>query len=458
MSIYNKPEMKIKMGNNTPSHIHKKNNSLNFSSTSGRFIQDNNKYLKNRLQLKNEYNNNNTVNNILTHNNTNSNQNLNQIMSSTNKNRIIEINLNKNNSPLTKMNKSLGENNIIFLRNPNTSKTNLNSKIPKNDSNNNNKEECNIIINNNINNDKNQFKNKSSNNINININISKKVYSTYFNKTKYGNSNEYIRRKKSVNSIGDQGIKEMDNKKNYNDKEDIKQNQNNSNKISLNYNSLGLMSTTSNMSTNTNKNNRGSKNNICINKSGYSKNALNNNTYNDIYNINNDKEDKKNSGNIISKIIKENKSIQLSQIQVPMNSSNSPRNINSLQNYIKYLNIGKENNKRSNVYSRTKNQKLSASNINYVHNNTESSAYHSEYQNNLRKNTVNEIDNNKKNTNSESSPYRILKRNNTNIQNIETKGNKIHSVDCPEELHYFYIKIFQKGKKMNFDKNKIIKK
>ena len=36
MSVYNKPDFKSKIGSNTPSFVHKKNNSLNFSTNTAR--------------------------------------------------------------------------------------------------------------------------------------------------------------------------------------------------------------------------------------------------------------------------------------------------------------------------------------------------------------------------------------------------------------------------------------
>ena len=36
----------------------------------------------------------------------------------------------------------------------------------------------------------------------------------------------------------------------------------------------------------------------------------------------------------------------------------------------------------------------------------------------------------------------------------ENKGIDIFSIECPEELHYFYVKLFQKGKNINFDNKK----
>ena len=79
------------------------------------------------------------------------------------------------------------------------------------------------------------------------------------------------------------------------------------NKNSLNLNSLGHFSTNSNMSTNTNKNNC-SKSNINLNNSKQ-KNIHINYTSSDIYNNNN----------------------------INNNNSSPPRNINSIQNYLKYL-------------------------------------------------------------------------------------------------------------------------
>ena len=55
MSIYNKPELKINIGCNTPSFCHKKINSVNFTSShANRYIQANTKkYItKNPLNLK----------------------------------------------------------------------------------------------------------------------------------------------------------------------------------------------------------------------------------------------------------------------------------------------------------------------------------------------------------------------------------------------------------------------
>ena len=59
MSIYNKPELKINIGCNTPSFCHKKINSVNFTSShANRYLQANTKkYItKNPLNLKSSSN------------------------------------------------------------------------------------------------------------------------------------------------------------------------------------------------------------------------------------------------------------------------------------------------------------------------------------------------------------------------------------------------------------------
>ena len=59
MSIYNKPDLKINIGCNTPSVCHKKINSVNFSSSNtNRYVQPNaKKYIaRNQLDLKNSTN------------------------------------------------------------------------------------------------------------------------------------------------------------------------------------------------------------------------------------------------------------------------------------------------------------------------------------------------------------------------------------------------------------------
>ena len=73
------------------------------------------------------------------------------------KNRRIEIDINKNNSPKSKFNKSMGENMIIFKQKQSPSQNNINYNINNTKQTNNNKSK------------------NSLNNINININISKKI-------------------------------------------------------------------------------------------------------------------------------------------------------------------------------------------------------------------------------------------------------------------------------------------
>ena len=498
MSIYIRPELYSKINAKSPTFIHKKTNSLNFSTNTGRFPENSNKYYKNKLELKTNQNSN-TENNIVNSNNyMNVNSNINKLLTTTNKNsRKIEINLNKNCSPMSRLNKS-GCDNIILLKHKQcTSQTNINHR--KNNLKGNDDKECNIIINNNINNEKekNNSKNKNLNNINININISKKIISTYYNKSK--DKNNFIIKKKSINSIKNSESKEFENSnsKYYkgNNREDSKKqysenivknqstnilkkytNKNSStnningkeSKTSLNLNSLGHFSTNSNMSTNTNKN---TNNYTKINNN---KNIHINYTSNDIYsNYLKDKENnnKKSQGNAINKIIKENKSMCLSQIQIPNNSSNSPRNINSIQNYLKYLHIGQGKNSPQN---RGKNQKLSATNINFVHNHTENNAsetynntfnyeYNSAFtQNNYKYNKKNfkEIPKGeRRNTkdNIENKSVLSSKRNKKKSDESFTNENKVINeilIECPEELHFFYVKIFQKGKIINFDNKK----
>ena len=214
MSIYNKPDLKINIGCNTPS-FHKKINSMNFSSSNtGRSQQENLKKYnsKNKFDTKGSTNIN-QENNAINYNNHNiPNSNINKVLTSANvKNRRIEINLNKNNSPNSfKFNKSIGENTILFKHKQTTSHNNINNKI----------------INYNINNTKNNNHNKSKNslnNINININISKKIISTYYNKSK--DKKNLIVKKKSINSLNNSNKKNL---KNYqiknNNKEEIKNN------------------------------------------------------------------------------------------------------------------------------------------------------------------------------------------------------------------------------------------
>ena len=505
MSVYNKPDIKLKIGANASSFIHKKTNSLSFSSNTGKFLQDNsNKVSENKLQLKNTSKDN-IENNVI---NNYESSNINKLLTTTNKsNKKIEININKNYSPTSRLNKSGGENIILLKHKHSTSQYNINNNKRVNDANN---KKCNIIINNNINNnvndtkDKNNNKNKNLNNINININISKKIISTYYNKSK--DKSNIIIKKKSINSMNNSGAKDNDNNNKYyriynkevlkhSNNENIIKNQSanalkkisnneismnniSQNKNSLNLNSLGYFSTNSNMSTNTNKNKHYSKTNLNNSKT---KNNHINYTSNDIYNINNsndkDNNNKKSQGIMFNKIIKENKSMYLSQIQIPVNSSSSPKNINSIQNYLKYLHIGQNSSKynKNSPYDRTnKNQKLSENNIIFKHNNTENNAmnitYNYEYNNAL---TQNNHKYNKKNVNDipkgeninkikkESNKTTGKRRNRVSIHNTnysnsiyENKALDTARFECPEQLHYFYVKMFQKGKNINFDKKK----
>ena len=195
MSIYNKPDLKINIGCNTPSVCHKKINSVNFStSNTNRYIQGNTKkYIsKNQLELKSSTNLNSESNLMNYNSHMMPNSNINKVMTNANlKNRRIEIDLNKN-SPRNKFNKSMGENMILFKNKQSTSQSNINNNLNYNI--NNNKQ---------INNNKNK---NSLNNINININISKKIISTYYNKSK--DKNNIIVKKKSINSLNTSNSKE----------------------------------------------------------------------------------------------------------------------------------------------------------------------------------------------------------------------------------------------------------
>ena len=316
MSIYNKPDLKINIGCNTPS-FHKKINSMNFSSSNtGRNQQENYKkyFSKNKLDLKHSPNIN-SENNIINYNNQQliPSSSISKVLTSANvKNRRIEIDLNKNNSPnSSKFNKSVGENTILFKHKQSTSQNNINNKI----------------INYNINNAKEIRHNKSKNslnNINININISKKIISTYYNKSK--DKKNLIVKKKSINSLNNSNKKEKNKfnqsninntnnnncNNNNNNKDDIKKiinenitknqserifkkiqnnesnlvnyytnqsNNNNNNNNNTNgntgkHNSLGYFSTNSNMSTNTNKNNYMNNSNIYMNNNNNNSNII----------------------------------------------------------------------------------------------------------------------------------------------------------------------------------------
>ena len=480
MSIYNKPDLKINIGCNTPSY-HKKINSMNFSSNNtGRNLQDNSKkyFSKNKFDLKHSTNLLSESNVINYNNQLIPNSSINKVLTTSNiKNKKVEIDLNKNNSPSSsKFNKSMGDNTIIFKHKQSTSQNNINNKI----------------INYNINNVKeaNSKSKNNLNNINININISKKIISTYYNKSK--DKKNLIVKKKSINSLNNSNKKESKNNKfhqinnNYVNKEDIKKSNNNENigknqserifkkmqgndsyfinyysnqsKNSGNPNSLAGFSTNSNMSTNTNnKNNNFNNSNIYINNNP-------NYTRDDIYNSYYSNRDitKKSYGNIFNKIIKENKSSGLSQMQSPIGISHVQGSINSIQNYLKYLNIGQKNKNCKNTPSISKNKahKLSANNINYNHNNTESNIYNNNiYNSNYNYETYTTFTQNnysKLNDDKENIIPNLKKSKKHSESKKKNELKEINSlpVESPEELHYFYIKILQKGKKVNFEHKK----
>ena len=485
--------LKTKIGSSVP-FFHKKNNSYNFSLNTGRLNQISKKYSKNKKELKN-YQTNNSKFNIVNHSNyIKKDSNISKLLTSINKNnKKIELNFNKYYSPTSRLNKSNLENIILFKKRQYPSQTNINNKMLNKES---------YIKDYNINNNKVKSVNKSKklSNINININISKKIISTYYNKSK--SKNNIIIKKKSIYSLKNNESKERKNKKyiKINNLKDIRQlnselvknqssnivkkfsnknvfiknnniNDKENNKNSLNLNSLGHFSTNSNMSTNTNKNNYYNKKNI-----NNSKNNFINYTSNDIFgNSSNDKENNNNNkakGNIINKIIKDNKSKNLSQIKLPIHLSGSPRNFNNIQNYLKYLKI------RQSPQNRAKNQKLSYSNINYIHNNTESNTYENIYNNTFNyecnSGTIKNyykynkkylkaipIGENKNLNSKDKSKNNILvsKRNKKNKQkyyysSYENREINDILIECPEELHYYFVKIFQTGKSINFEHKK----
>ena len=478
MSIYSKPDLKINLGCNTPSYSHKKVNSLNFTCNTGRFLQENNKkYLyKNKLEGKDNKN-------LNSENTFNSNKipksSINKVLTSSNlNNRKIEIDLNKNYSPKSKFNKSLEENFILFKHKQNTSQNNINNKLVNLNSNNNLKE---------IN--RNKSKN-SLNNINININISKKIISTFYNKCN-GKKNLIVK-KKSINSLTNSNTKEpkfnkyckinknKNEMKKLNNIENISKNQSeliltkkkSSDSCLFNYhsnliknkenlNSLAYFSTNSNLSTNTNnKNSNFNNSNTCSNI-----NYTCNDIYSNCYTKRERENNRKNYGNSFNKIIKENKSSFFSQIQIPIRSPHTPGNINSIQNYLKYLNLGQRNkNKNKNCkicspINKNNSYKLSENNINFK-NITESNIINNKFNitcNFENHNSFSQNNLTKKNDTDILIPK--TKRNNTNNNSnnfSDIKETNVLSVECPEELHFFYIKILQRGNTLNFEnENKI---
>ena len=492
MSVYNKPELKYKVGSNTPSYSHKKNNSLNFTMGTGKFIpESSNKNLyKNNLDNKSNIKIN-TDNNISNYKNIiNSNSNINKLLTSTNlKHKRIEIDLNRENSN-SKFNNTERDNIILLKNKHSTSQNDIISNKSYKDENNNNKE-CNIIINNLK--EKNNNKSKSNlnnlNNINININISKKIISTYYNKSK--DKKNIVIKKNSVNSLNGPNLKQTENTKYYriNNKDNINKNPSEiilSKFTSNDQNILNINNSSTNTNTNKSKNNKNhslyfssnSNKNILYNKTNsnntyksnhinYTSNDIYNNTNNNNANLNYKNYKKKNNGSVINKNVKDNKSMYLSQIQIPMNASYSPRNINSIQNYLKYLNLGQNNKNFKNSpqnRSKNQNQKFSASNINSMNNNNnvENSVYNNnksnyEKENEFKHNTFNNSDINNnvvRNCSPKNKNSKVKKRRNeSNISLNNEIGD--FNFENPEELHYFYVKIFQKGKIINFDdKNK----
>ena len=472
MSIYSKPDLKINLGCNTPSYSHKKVNSLNFTCNTGRFLQENNKkYLyKNKLEGKGNKNLN-SENTFNSHNIPKSS--INKVLTSSNlNNRKIEIDLNKNYSPKSKFNKSLEEKFILFKHKQNTSQNNINNKLVNLNSNNNLKE---------IN--RNKSKN-SLNNINININISKKIISTFYNKCN-GKKNLIVK-KKSINSLTNSNTKEpkfnkyckinknKNEMKKLNNIENISKNQSelilakkqsndsclfnyhsNLIKNKENLNSLAYFSTNSNLSTNTNnKNSNFNNSNI---------NYTCNDIYSNCYTKRERENNRKNYGNTFNKIIKENKSSFFSQIQIPIRSPNTPGNINSIQNYLKYLNLGQrnknKNRKNCSPINKNNSHKLNENNINFK-NITESNIINNKFNitcNFENHNSFSQNNLTKKNDTDILIPK--TKRNNTNNNSnnfSDIKEEKVLSVECPEELHFFYIKILQRGNTLNFEnENKI---
>ena len=455
MSVYNKPGLKDINSNSTPQISHKKNNSMNYSMNEVKFLQGNaNNNLYKQNLVTNPYLNLNTESNINSKP-MSANSNINKLLTSTNlKNRRIEIDLDKDiSSP--KFNNSARDNIILLKNKQSTSQNNINNKN----------------------------KNNNFNNINININISKKIISTYYNKSK--NKKNIVVKKNSINSINNSNsnLKKPENikyskiinkeniyknpsevilRKYSNKNSNLKSsNYSNQNKNKINYNSL-YFSTNNNITDINNKNNTKSKSNIYKNNHiNYNSNDINTNTNNYFNN------GKKYNGSVINNKIKDNKSTYLSQIQIPMNVSFSPKNINSIQNYFKYLGSGQNNGYKNNIYN--KNKKLSNNSTNtYIHNNTEVNLYNNTYINeNI--NTVNEnlydikniMDFNKNdNPNISSNNYlpnknRIKKnqRNQSQSFNKFNNDNDEFSFETPEELHYFFVNLFQKGKVLNFDNN-----
>ena len=112
MSIYNKSNTKINIGASTPSYSHKKINSFNFICDSGRIGQGNSKkqISKKKIDTKSNTNLNSKININNSNNYMRASPSINKVLTSSNlKNRKIDIDLNKNNSPQFKFNKCVSE-------------------------------------------------------------------------------------------------------------------------------------------------------------------------------------------------------------------------------------------------------------------------------------------------------------------------------------------------------------
>ena len=214
-----------------------------------------------------------------------------------------------------------------------------------------------------------------------------------------------------------------------------------------NLSSLAYFSTNSNLSTNTNnKNSNYNNSNTCSNVN-YTCNDIFSNCYTKRERENN----RKNYGNTFNKIIKENKSSFFSQIQIPIRSPHTPGNINSIQNYLKYLNLGQRNKnkncKNCSPLNKNNSHKLSENNINFKNITCNIENHNSFSQNDLTKRNDTDI--------FISKPKRNKASNNSNNFS-DLKETNSPSIECPEELHFFYIKILQKGNNLNFEnENKI---
>ena len=471
MSIYSKSNTKINIGASTPSYSHKKINSFNFICDSGRIGQGNSKkqISKKKIDTKSNTNLNSEINIYNSNNYMRASPSINKVLTSSNlKNRKIDIDLNKNNnSPQFKFNKSVEEN--IFFYNKNQSPSHNNNNYNKNNN-------YKINFNNNI--DLNKVKHKKSknslNNINININISKKIISNYYNKSK--DKKSMIVKKKSYNSFNNSKNKGQNcnefykisnnkNDKKNNKKENMLKNQSetflikkktnescfsnyhsNLNKIKANPNSLAYFSNISNISTTNNNNN----NNLY---SKYNDNFTNSDIYQNYYS--NRDFNKKNNGNSLNKIIKEDKSTLLSKIQMQIGNPHTSGNINSIQNYLKYLNINQKNkNSKNGQIYKNKSHKLSANNLNNNYNMTESNIFNNIYNNTYHNEGNNIFSQNIYNKLNDIDNLNIKLKNNKNKSNNFSDIHQINNLvfESPEELHYFYIKLLQKGNKLNFDK------